>query len=193
MPAKKQIFKEDIKKAAIKIVRREGMERLNSLTLTRELKCSTQPIYSSYRNIGALKEEVAEDIRKIYEKYLSDEVARGKYPSYKCYGMGYIRFAREEKNFFRYLFLRDRSTENKDADKGSLQEIIKIIMKNTGLAEKQAYLFHIEMWIYVHGIASMLATGYLDFDEKTISDLISDDYTGLCLRHMKGGKENEGD
>ena len=36
-------------------------------------------------------------------------MAEGKYPPYKASGMAYIRFAKEEKELFKLLFMRDRS------------------------------------------------------------------------------------
>jgi hypothetical protein len=36
-----------------------------------------------------------------------------------------------------------------------------------------------EMWVYVHGIATMLATGFLDLDWDLVSKMITDAYQGL--------------
>ena len=38
------------------------------------------------------------------------------------------------------------------------------------------------MWIYVHGIATMLATSFLDWDEAFISRSLTDAYLGLTSR-----------
>ena len=43
-----------------------------------------------------------------YHGFLMHEVASGAYPPYKAYGMAYIRFAREEKQLFKVLFMCDR-------------------------------------------------------------------------------------
>lgn len=48
--------------------------------------------------------------------------------------------------------------------------------ESLGLNEEDAYLFHIEMWIYVHGIATMLATSYLEWDKMFISKVITDGF-----------------
>lgn len=60
--------------------------------------------------------------------------------------------------------------------------------KNTGLDKEDAYLFHIEMWLYVHGIATMIATSYLDWDIEFISKALTDGYIGLKYRYCKEGK-----
>lgn len=100
--------------------------------------------------------EVILAANRLYQRYLEEDMAAGKYPPYKAGGMAYIRFAKEERELFRLLFMRDRSREAVDteAEREALSPILEIIRKNTGLSEEEAYLFHIEMWIYVHGIGT---------------------------------------
>ena len=42
------------------------------------------------------------------------------------------------------------------------------------------------VWIFIHGIAAMLVTGYLDLEEPVISSMLTDVYLGLLNR----SKEN---
>lgn len=58
-------------------------------------------------------------------------------------------------------------------------------------SEDEAYLFHLEMWLYVHGIATMIATSYLDWDDEFISRVLTDAYMGLKYRYTEG-KDNAG-
>ena len=39
------------------------------------------------------------------------------------------------------------------------------------------------MWAYVHGIAAMFATGFLDLEEDLISNMLTDVYQGLRKQH----------
>ena len=100
--------------------------------------------------------------------------------------MAYTRFAREEKELFRLLFMRDRSHESIE-DKEENKPIIELIQRNLDIRKEDAYLFHLEMWIYVHGMATMLATSYLDLDEEFISRVLTDGYEGMKIRYL-GGK-----
>ena len=52
-------------------------------------------------------------------------------------------------------------------------------MKNYGLYKDEAQKLHAEMWIFVHGIATMFATGYLDWEWDTVSEMITDVFNGL--------------
>ena len=45
-----------------------------------------------------------------------------------------------------------------------------------------------EMWIYVHGIATMIATAYLEWDLDFISAALTDAYQGLRLRFGQTGQ-----
>ena len=98
--------------------------------------------------------------------------------------MAYIRFATEEKELFKLLFMRDRSAENINDDSGKdvTEAIVALISKNTGLNEQAAYMLHLETWLYVHGIATMIATNYLEWDSEFVSNALTDCYTGLLHR-----------
>ena len=112
-------------------------------------------------------------------------MAAGKYPPYKASGMAYIRFAREEKELFKLLFMRDRKGEPLKPGR-EMEVILPLIMKNTGLSREKAELFHLELWVFVHGIAAMIATSYLDYELETISEMLTDVYMGLKTRFCEG-------
>lgn len=97
MAAVKKTTREKIISAAYSLVRKRGMAALNARAVASALGCSTRPIYLSFGGMDELKSAVAERITATYRSYLKCEVDRGIYPDYKAYGMGYIRFAREEK------------------------------------------------------------------------------------------------
>ena len=89
---------------------------------------------------------------------------------------------------FKLLFMRDRSEERGGASDMDIEDIIAIIKKNVGLDDETARLLHLEMWVYVHGIASMTATGYLSLDCDLVSRMLTDSYQGLLKRYTE--KEN---
>ena len=68
-------------------------------------------------------------------------------------------------------------------DDSTYTEAIESVINGLDLDRSSAELFHCEMWIFVHGIAVMSATGYLEWDEDTISHMISDVYAGLVHKH----------
>lgn len=190
MPAKKQITKEEIIDAAFRIVRKYGKEALSIRTIAAECRCSTQPLYLSFSGISEIEEQLIKKIEEEFEKTIDKEIASKKYPEYKAVGMGYIRFAKEESNLFKLLLMRDRSSgEDKDWDNRSFDYSTFIIMKNYGLYKDEAYKMHAEMWVFVHGIATMFATGYLDWEWETVSEMLTDVYKGL-MTQLKGDKND---
>ena len=185
MPPKVKITKEDIIHAAIEIVKVNGEEALNARNIAAVLECSTQPVFSNFASMDELRLAVVERADMLCNQYMEREVATGKYPAYKANGMAYIRFAKEEKQLFRILYMRDRSKEFVSEDTEMMHRMEAMIHDNTGLAGDDAKLFHLEMWAYVHGIATMLATGFYDLEWDFISQLITDAYQGLKKQHEK--------
>lgn len=185
MPPKVKITKEDIISAAIEIVRTSGAEAINARNIAAALECSTQPVFSNFASMDELRLAVVERADVLCSQYMEREVASGKYPVYKANGMAYIRFAKEEKELFRLLYMRDRSKEIVSEDTEMMHHMEQMINENTGLEGDDAKLFHLEMWAYVHGIATMQATGFQDLEWEFISKLITDAYQGLKKQHEK--------
>ena len=185
MPPKVKITKEDIVQAGLEIVRRDGETGLNARSIAAVLGCSTQPVFSNYDSMDELRLAVLAGAEGVYVRYMQQEIASGKYPDYKASGMAYIRFAKEEKNLFRMLYMRHRTYEQTLNDAHLFDQMEEIVQDTTGLEKDRARLFHLEMWSFVHGIAAMMATGYLELDMVLVSDMITDAYQGLHRRFQE--------
>ena len=59
----------------------------------------------------ALRADVMRSAKQLYQEYLERGMKDPAYPPYKASGIAYIRFAKEEKELFKLLFMRDRSHE----------------------------------------------------------------------------------
>ena len=187
MPPKVKITREAIVNASMEIVRGGGEEMLNARSVAAALSCSTQPIFSNFATIEALRSAV---IAAAYERYLGfvqSEMQSGKYPQYKASGMAYIRFAREERELFRLLFMRDR-TEEDTSPSPDFEDAAKAIATANGMTIEAARLLHLEMWSCVHGIGTMLATSFLTLDEELVSRMLTDVYLGTLARFLKEEK-----
>ncbi len=188
MPPKFKFTRDEITSAALNLTRKAGPDGLTARALAEELGCSVKPIFGLFKNMEEVQEAVLSAARDLYLSYLAEDMAAGKYPPYKASGMGYIRFAREERELFKLLFMCDRKGRPPKPGK-EMDVIIPLIMKNTGLSREKAELFHLEMWIFVHGVASMIATSYLDWEMETVSEVLTDAYMGLKTRFC-GEAEN---
>ena len=179
MPPKVKVTKEDIITAAVEIVRNGGADAINARSIASALNCSTQPIFSNFSSIDDLFFAVLEKTDAIYEEYVQREIEQGDSPAYKASGIAYIRFAKEEKELFKLLYMRDRTEENYPEKPFLSKQMKPIVEGSTGLDGDKAKLFHLEMWAYVHGIATMIATGFIELDWTLISQMLTDAYRGL--------------
>ena len=184
MPPKCKFTREEVIHAAMELTRAEGFKTVTARSVGGYLHSSSKVIFSLFKNMEELQNEVLKAADALYQRYLKEEMASGKYPPYKASGMAYIHFAKEEKELFRLLFMRDRSQEAVNENTGDTEPLIKLIQQNTGLNEQDAYIFHLEMWVYVHGIATMLVTGYLMWDWDFIDRMLTDVYEGVKSRYL---------
>ncbi len=193
MPRKTVIQKEEIIKTSVEVVRANGPEALNARAIAKALGCSTQPIFSNFSNMDDLMDNVLKAALDTYNRYVADSIKSGLYePPYKAYGRAYIRFAMDQGNLFKLLFMRDRTHDPNPVEQSTFYDVLPLIMKATGFDEKKAELFHFEMWATVHGIAVMAATSYLDVDMELISETLTDVYQGILYRfRQKEGSDEE--
>ena len=180
MPPKVRITKAQILEGAVALVRRCGADALNARELAKQLECSTQPIFSNFENMEQLKLAVVGEAYRMYWQLVEQVTEEGKYPTYKSSGMAYIRFAQQEKELFKLLYMRDRSGEHDVADTKADELVQHQLQSAMGMSEETAHRFHLEMWAVVHGFATMAATGFMPLNEDLISNCITDIYQGLC-------------
>lgn len=189
MAPRNKFSREEIISAAVRIVRREGSAAVTARSIAAELGASSKVIFGYFENMEMLQSEIINRAGEMYREYVAEDMASGKYPPYKTSGMAYIRFAMEEKELFRLLFMRDRQGDIEHDDSGELENVVEILQRIHGLAREDAMLFHLEMWAFVHGIAAMIATDYYKVDIGLASRMVTDAYQGLCARFCR--KESE--
>lgn len=184
MPPRIKITKDDIIEKTLDLIRAGGEAAINTRSIAAALNCSTQPIFSNFSSMEELYEAVICRAHERYLKFLQAEAESGKYPKYKAFGMAYIRFAKEERELFKFLFMRDRKGEDLIST-SDMRESADLIVESTGMSLQEAELLHFEMWTCVHGIATMIATSFLDFEWEQISNMVTDVYQGLKIRHLE--------
>lgn len=188
MPPRVKVTKEEIINTAVELVREGGAQTLNARAIAAVLNCSTQPVFSNFATMDELQAAVLSAVYDIYAGFLKNESESGKYPAYKSFGMAYVRFAYEEKELFKLLFMRDRTGEDMSMAP-DFEASVNMLMKTNGISREKAMLIHLEMWSCVHGIGAMIATSFLAFEWELISNMLTDMYQGVRAWHLS--KENE--
>ena len=123
MPRKNLFTKDMFINAAFKILRENGRDKLSARSLARELGCSTMPVYSYLKSMKTLVNDLEE---KAVDLMLTYQTTSSTGQPFLDMGLGYVLFARNEQNLFRFLFMESegkrrhsrvgRSAEKTDED-----------------------------------------------------------------------------
>ena len=107
MPAVRKASREQIIDAAVAVLRDDGFSAINARSVAKKLGCSTQPIYFSFKNMDELKAALTERAIELHTQRVRDSLRahEGSDSRYSSYGMGFVKFAAEEKQLFRWLYL----------------------------------------------------------------------------------------
>lgn len=181
MPPVSKIQKEDIIQVCFEMVRENGIDSLNARAIANRLNCSTQPIFSQFNNMDEIKKELIDVINKYYRDYQNNVTHVGF--EYKDTGINYIKFAKEEPNLFKLLFMNGKNVSPEvflDLDKAYI-DIQKFISKKINFNKEQIKKIHLKIWMFTHGIACLVATNACNFNDEEISNLLTEEFTALML------------
>ncbi|MBQ7480715.1 MAG: TetR/AcrR family transcriptional regulator [Lachnospiraceae bacterium] len=180
MARKESITKQMIIDGAFELLKKEGVEAVTARKLAAHIGCSTQPIFRVYENMDELLKELFERSRAYYEDFCNSNKNSYDTP-FVSLGINYIRFAKQEQNLFKLLFL----SGNKDH---TLYELIngkenafvmKEIKKIPNLNMDNVELIFTKVFIFMHGMAGMTITGEFDLSDKEAEDMLKDAIKGF--------------
>lgn len=177
MPRAKQIEKQDILRAAVDVIRQKGASALTVRSIAGALGCSTQPLYYEFANIEALRAALLPYVRSHYLQFRGGD--------YKAFGRHFLQFARQEKELFRFVFLRRRAPGETLLEDANYDETIGLLARNLEMPPEDARAMHRQMQLRCYGLGVMLATCYCDMTEAEIEAELTEFYC-IILRHYKG-------
>lgn len=190
MPKNIKITKEMILDAAFEITKKDGISKVSNREIAKKLNCSIRPIYYQFKNSDELFNSLYNMIHEYFYKFILANL-NDKFPKYKQVGLNYIKFAREEKNFYQVLFLNkncnlDTFNGNNDSNFNKVKDFIKI---STNLSNEDINDFHFKMWTFCHGLATLLANDKIYLPDEQIKILISMEFQALML--LKDNPDNK--
>jgi AcrR family transcriptional regulator len=161
MPAKNLFKRDTLLEAAFKIVRTKGWERLSARSLAKELNCSTMPIYSYIKSMKRLEKELG---KKAINLLLTYQTTKRTEQAFFDMGLGYVLFAKEKKNLFRFLFGRGTGRGKYWNRRSILKEFaFKTLIEKMrgdplfeGFDGESLNNILTKMWIFVHGLAVLI-------------------------------------
>lgn len=183
MPTTLKITKNNILDAAFNIVRESGIESVSNREIAKKLNSSIRPIYYQFKNVDELKAELYSKMEKYFYDYIIENIIDDVL-KYKQIGINYIKFARDEKNLFKVLFMSEFDYAPKkfiSKEENDFNRVMKFAKNSTRLSDNKIEDFHVKMWLFTHGIATLVATKTIKFTDDEIKQLLSQEFQALML------------
>lgn len=188
MPPKFKFKREEIVEAAVNLTRRGGVDAVTARGIAQELGVSTQPIFTCFKNMEEAKEEVRIYAEKLCHSYLKKGV-EASIPFFG-FGIAYIRFAKEESELYKMLFINlDKEGESMlDTLSGILSIVINSIEKTYRFNEKESKRLFRDLWLAAHSIATLCVGGICPFSDEEIAKILTGFSVSICksIKEIKG-------
>lgn len=194
VPPVSKVNKEQILQAVLDITRREGFEKVNARSIGYRLGCSARPIFTWYEGMEEVKRDFWQVAFTYYRNY-----ARHFAEASGDYGLGMglatIRFAREETHLYRYLFMSEtlhiRRQQDFFRDPENVRTAERIAQK-AGIGQEEGMELHFKLFIYTHGIATLVATGDIELEEPELERLLREGGNAFVEQAVRTSKIRRG-
>lgn len=192
MPPKPKFTKEEIVSAALKLVAQKGAEGLTARELGEALGSSARPIFTIFKNMEELQEEVQKAAMHHFEEYIKEGTEK-EMPFFKQVGMKMVLFGIQEPKLYQLLFMQENeeghSFEKIYGKLGPTADLcIEAIEKDYGLQKKEARMLFENVWIYTFGIGALCATGMCHFTKEQVGKLLTTQFQAVMMLVRNGNK-----
>ncbi len=168
--------KDDILNAAYDVMKQNGIKHISARRIAEKFKGSTAPIYANFSTIDELKKEVIRMAEEKLNEYLyRDYTGRELFDA----AMGFIKFARDEKELFRAIFL-DAAEGFSDLFDKTMRALLKeeIVLKSfPKLSFTQAKDGIERLWVHLFGYATLVFVS--TNPENETNEVIEDKINGI--------------
>ncbi len=190
MPPNPKFTKTEIIDKAFQIARRQGIDKITARELGNQLGSSARPVFTVFKSMDELKEEVVTAAKALYTQYVTKGLQAKL--AFQGVGLAYIAFAIEEPMLFQLLFMRAPSGAESKSNEVNVEKILPVIDENYdailrsvqiphGLSYQAAKRIYQHLWTYSHGIAAMCATGLCSYSIEQITERMAEVFKGLML------------
>lgn len=181
MPPRVKFTKEEIVEAALRVTREGGIDSLTARSLAAELGASTRPMFTYFETVDELKHEVHEAAKGIYKTYIERGLAEPV--PFLGVGQNTIRFAREEPELFRLLFL-----QKPDGADGGVAEALAFsqdLVRDSimGIYKMDAYeadCYYRNLWLIAFSFCAMIAAGECPYTDEQMSAMFTEVSLAVC-------------
>lgn len=172
MPKATTVTKEIIVDSAFETVRKEGFSALSARNISKKIGCSTQPIYWLYDNMEDLKQDIIVKMTAYLSEIIAGYKKTGK--PFLDYGLGYISAAHAEPVLFKAVYV-DNILGLKMTDVAPGKNMIDTMrqdIRTSEMSDDELLNTATRAWFLVHGLASLIASGMLVYDEDKIETIL---------------------
>lgn len=162
MPRKPLFDKSMIKKTAFEIFKKDGIDGITARNIAKYLNASPAPIYKFFESMDQLKNELLAEAKGMFLNYISNKDTKYIFLNI---GLGVCRFARDEKEMFKTIFLRDSSGRKNEIIRIFRDVIRKEVEKDDrfiNLSEEVRMNLLLDCWFYIHGFSTLIVTDYFE-------------------------------
>jgi AcrR family transcriptional regulator len=160
MPRKPQFTFNDVIETAFALVRKDGWPGLSAAAVADKLGCSTMPIYSHFKNMGKLQDEVVIKGFELLHEYESKQYIGDAWIDQ---AIGYVHFAKKEKQLFMCMFDgRNLKLHREMLFKHwqNLSELLEGYPAFKDLDDEQRMRIRYSRAMLSHGVATSVSMGY---------------------------------
>ncbi len=187
MAPKNKFTREEMVEAALRVVRAKGIDGLTAKTLADELGTSTQPVFTAFGSMDAVRREVYAAAVRVYDGYTNTGL-KEKIPFFGV-GMQYVRFAREEPELYRLLFLTRTQEYSAIKSMEHLRELVRpTLVKIYHITAAEADIYFRDLWFVVHSLSTLIVTGDCSYSDGEIGQIL----TGMSISICRSIKEIPG-
>ena len=187
MAPKNKFTRDEMVEAALRVVRAKGIDGLTAKTLADELGTSTQPVFTAFGSMDAVRREVYAAAVRVYDGYTNTGL-KETIPFFGV-GMQYVRFAREEPELYRLLFLTRTQEYSAIKSMEHLRELVRpTLVKIYHITAAEADIYFRDLWFVVHSLSTLIVTGDCSYSDGEIGQIL----TGMSISICKSIKEIPG-
>ena len=187
MAPKNKFTRDEMVEAALRVVRAKGIDGLTAKTLADELGTSTQPVFTAFGSMDAVRREIYAAAVRVYDGYTNTGL-KEKIPFFGV-GMQYVRFAREEPELYRLLFLTRTQEYSAIKSMEHLRELVRpTLVKIYHITAAEADIYFRDLWFVVHSLSTLIVTGDCSYSDGEIAQIL----TGMSISICKSIKEIPG-
>lgn len=184
MPPKPKFTKWQIAMAGLDIIREQGIENLTARALGNKLGSSACPIFTVFENMEDVQQEVLLLAREVYNDYTRRGLSQT--PAFRGTNEQYIQFAKDEPKLFQVLFMSEKFDTLTVGERLALddyyEEIVSSIENEYSLTREDADKLYRHLWIYTHGIATLIATNVCTFTDDEISNYMTETFVAVITK-----------